>query len=77
MLCNDPEFRRFCNATLEGCDHIETAADMADVLRFVCGDIASRAELDTYAAAAAIFHRKFRLPFVAWGDAGKPVSAGK
>lgn len=65
MFCQQPEFWEFLVARSTGPTSCESVNDAAATIRHICG-IESRAELDSNAEAAAIFHEQIRLPYVRW-----------
>ncbi|TMS58515.1 hypothetical protein MW7_007260 [Imbroritus primus] len=65
MWCNDPEFWAFLNKRASTPGAVADAGRAADQVRYMCA-VQSRAELDNDAQAAALFHRRVRLPFMAW-----------
>lgn len=62
-FCEEKEFRRWLCRHFN-CD-VETADEAKEFIYETC-HISSRKELDSNAAAAEIFHREIRAPFVAW-----------
>lgn len=65
MFCQQSEFWEFLVARSTGPTCCESVNDAAATIRHICG-IESRAELDSNAEAAAIFHEQIRLPYVRW-----------
>ena len=70
----DEEFHAFLAATMKWAKSYSepiTPEIAASIIRETCG-VASRADLDHDEAAAAIFHRDFRLPYQRWLQGGRP-----
>lgn len=65
MWCNDPEFWAFLNKRASTPGAVTNAMRAAEQVRFMCG-VGSRADLDNDTGAAERFHRRVRLPFMAW-----------
>lgn len=59
QLCQNLEFRE--------CFGFNDEHDAAERIRFAC-EIQSRAELDHNFAAAELFHKHFRIPFLKWKE---------
>lgn len=64
QFCESVDFQRWVNQTLGGL----APANAKDAILRACG-IASRKDLDTSPDAAARFHSRVRVPFMAWRDA--------
>lgn len=70
MWCQEPEFHAFLAHTMKWAKSYTepiTSEVAANIIRETCG-VASRADLDHDEAAAAIFHRDFRLPYAQWNQ---------
>jgi hypothetical protein len=65
LLCQNPEFWKFCDASFSSNDAVCNSNDARSLVLFICA-IDSRAELDSNAIAANKFHSAFRIPFSEW-----------
>lgn len=65
MWCSDPDFWAFLSKRASTPGAVADSVRAAEQVRFVCG-VESRADLDHDAGAAERFHRRIRLPFMAW-----------
>lgn len=62
LRCAEPVFWDFLNQRFPGAEKVKTAAQAAEVVKFVCG-VESRKEFDTNPEARTAFKRQIRDPW--------------